>query len=97
MVFTRVKRGEPLTAKLVKGICDKDRGVSRRAKIKKEKVFKEAGLDKNLRLAVEMIIGLRIGFENYYEDAWIEVGDANPHLIRSLVTELDNLTSFLKE
>lgn len=96
-IATRVKNGERLTATLVKQICDDDRGVERRTKIKKEKVFKEADLANNLKLAVEMVIGLHIGFQNYYEDAWQEVEVASPGLIRSLIAELDNFTSYLKE
>jgi hypothetical protein len=96
-IATRVHKGAPLSDRLVKEVCDDDRGVERKAKVRKAKLFKQASLASNLELAIELVIGLRVGFENYYEDAWYEVEEANPGLIKSLVTELDNLTSFLKE
>ncbi len=96
-IATRVNNGEKLTSTLTKKICDEDRGVERKAKIHKEKIFTKADLSNNLKLGIEIIIGLKVGYQNYYEDSWIEVEEANPHLVRTLITELGDLTSFLKE
>ena len=85
-----------MDAAMVKEICDIKRGVERKNRRKREKAFQDADLAKNLELAIETVIGLRVGFEAYCDEAWTEVEEASPHLIRSLITELDNLTSFMK-
>jgi len=96
-VAKRVKKGERLTASLVKSICDEELGTEKKKAKKKQKRFKEASLANNLRYSIETVIGLRVGLEMYYEDAWSEVDVEGSGLITALIDELGQLTSFLKE
>lgn len=96
MIASEVKKAGKLTSTMVKQICDEDLGVERKKRIKKEKDFRNASLSKNLERALEIVIQLRSDLELYYEDAWSEVEETRPHLIKSLITELGVFTSFLK-
>ena len=95
-IATLVRKEKKLTAAMVKAICDDERGVERKQRKAKEKAFREAALDNNLKRAISMVQELRVALQMYPLDAWEEVEDTNPQLVKSLIRELDAFTSFLK-
>jgi len=95
-IATQVKRNGKLTETIVKKICDEERGVERKQRKRQTLRLKDAALNKNLERATEYIQQMRVAFEMYELDAWTEVEETNPHLVKTLIRELDLFTSFMK-
>jgi len=95
-ILTRLKRGEKLTAKLVKEICDDDRGVEN---TKRKKKIKEV-LSTDTAYQVLNNIGVEVklwqtSLEEFPESFWDDAEADDPGCVKRLMGNLSDLASSL--
>ena len=96
-IATQVKKGEPLTEKLVKLICDEDRGVEK-AKFKKKSAEIAAA-----KTAAQTIDGMTIEVNLWLKslgmvpgEFWEEAEDDEPGCVKELISALSEFADFLR-
>ena len=96
-IATQVKKGEPLTEKLVKSICDADRGVDRKkAKKKAAEVAATDTASETLRKMQSEVEDWLMSLGVVPSNFWEEAESDDPGCTKEFISALSELASFLR-
>lgn len=96
-IATRVKKGDKLTAKLVKEVCDADRGVEKKNRSKAQRAIAKA--DTPAETIQSMKVDVDLWLSSLGEvpgEFWEDAEKDDPGCVKRLIGALSNLASFLR-
>jgi hypothetical protein len=96
-IATHVKRGERLTASLVKSICDEDRGVVRQTQERKAKQFAKADSPSQVLHKLKVDVELwQLSLAELPADFWVDAESEDAGCLKRAISAVSELASFLR-